>query len=331
MKKISMRKIFTAGIFSLMASTGLTSGATAASCSISGTTSFGYTGAVETCDVTQAGTYGITAIGAFGGGYGSEISGDIKLASGEALTIIVGGAGTGYYSGETGGGGSFVFQGTGSVAIPLVVGGGGGGIGFGDVGYYANSASLNVNGASDYSGTNSGGTNGGNGSGTIVSGYSVGDQGYGYIAVLSNPTGSSFGSFGGGGEAENTGVPDGSGYSMWTGGGGGGYSGGGGGAYIGGSVYGGGGGGSYVISSATNTSSQLYSGVTYGSSGQVLFSYVSPLSSQSGSPGPTSPTSVPEPSSLAILMAALVGLGGAMFYKWKIGDGDINKNDWQKS
>ena len=131
MKKFFIRKTFTAGILSLMVSPGLTSGANAASCSISGTTSFVYTGAVETCDVTQAGTYGITAIGAFGGGYGSEISGDI--------------------------------------------------------------------------------------------------------------------------------------------------------------------------------------------------------SSQSWSPGPTPPTSVPEPSSLAILLAARVGLGGAMFYKWKIGDGNINKNDWQKS
>ena len=121
-----MRKIFAAGIFSLMASTGLTSGANAAACSISGTTSFGYTGAVETCDVTQAGTYAITAIGADtigakGGGNGAYISGDISLSSDEAVLIVVGEFANGY-----GGGGSFVFQGTGTGAIPLIVGGGGG-------------------------------------------------------------------------------------------------------------------------------------------------------------------------------------------------------------
>ncbi len=319
-KNKSMRKIFAAGILSLMASTGLTSGANAAACSISGTTSFGYTGAVETCDVTQAGTYAITAIGAdaSGSGYGAEISGDITLASGEALTIIVGKVGNqiASSSGVTGGGGSFVFQGTGTGAIPLVVGGGGGGTEYGNS-YLGNlqlsNASLNPNGMSDASGTNPGGTNGGNGSGTVISGYSVGDQGYGYIAVLSNPTGSPSGSFGGGGGPENTGIVNGNGYAIWTGGGGGGYSGGGGGAYINGGAYFGGGGGSYVISSATNTSSQLYSGSTYSENGEVLFNYVAPPTSQTG----TSPTSVPEPSSLAIMMAALVGLGMAVRYKRK--------------
>ena len=309
-KNKSMRKIFAAGIFSLMASTGLTSGANAAACSISGTTSFGYTGAVETCDVIQAGTYGVTAIGANAGGasYGAEISGNINLASGEALTIIVGQLGhqINTTSGQTGGGGSFVFQGTGTGAIPLIVGGGGGGFEWGN-GFLGNiqlaNASLNPNGMSDASGTNPGGTNGGNGSGFVISGY-PGDQGYGYIAVLSNPTNSSFGSFGGGGETENIGT-------VWTGGGGGGYSGGGGGAYINGAIYFGGGGGSYVVSSAMSTSSQLYSGSTYGGSGAVLFNYGGLPSSQTG----TTPASIPEPSSLAILMAALVGLGMAVRYK----------------
>ena len=325
MKNKSMRKIFTAGIFSLMASTGLTSGANAAACSISGTTSFGYTGAVETCDVTQAGTYGITAIGADSAGYGAEISGNINLVSGEALTIIVGQAGhqIAQSSGQTGGGGSFVFQGTGTGAIPLIVGGGGGGSEFGNA-YLGNAqlayASLSPNGMSDASGKNPGGTNAGNGSGTIISGYSVGDQGYGYITVLSNPANSSFGSFGGGGVPENTGTLDGNGYSIWTGGGGGGYSGGGGGAYINGSAYVGGGGGSYVISSATNASAQLYSLNTYSEYGEVLFNYVGPPSSSSGSGttgSGTTPTSVPEPSSLAILMAALIGLGMVVRYKRK--------------
>ena len=307
MRKISiknkfMRKIFAAGIFSLMASTGLTSGANAAVCSISGTTSFGYTGAAETCDVTQAGTYGITAIGGDSGStsqvitHGAEISGDIQLASGEALTIIVGGEGVEDFGSQNGGGGSFVFQGTGTSATPLVVGGGSGGNGDSS---YGENASLTSSGGSSQT-TVSGGTNGGNG-GTSGNGSS----GYGYITVLSNPAIGP--TFGGGGAGSNL-----------SGGGGGGYSGGGGGTY----EAGGGGGGSYVTSSATNTSSLIYYGSTYSGYGEVLFNYVGPPTSSSGSGttgSGTTPTSVPEPSSLAILMAALVGLGGAVFYKRKNG------------
>ena len=305
-----MRKTFTAGILSLMVSTGLTSGANAAACSISGTTSFGYTGAVETCDVTQAGTYGVTAIGGNGGEWGAEISGNIQFVSGEILTVIVGqyGYASSNPSNAAGGGGSFVFQGTGAGATPLIVGGGGGGntdTG-GTISTTGSYASLTPNGTADASGIYAGGTNGGNGSGyTASAGYFAGDQGYGYIEVLSNPdpSGSYNGTFGGGGRAGGYG-----------GGGGGGYSGGGGGAEDAGNIYGygGGGGGSYIISSATNINKQNYNSFNYGLNGEILFSYVSPLSSQSGSPGPTS---IPEPSSLAILMAALVGLGMAVRYK----------------
>ncbi len=320
-KNKSMRKIFAAGILSLMASTGLTSGANAAACSISGTTSFGYTGAVETCDVTQAGNYNIVVNGANGGAYTFDVlndggagvmeSGDIQLTSGEILTIIVGQQGVNSDYGGNGGGGSFVFSGSGTGAAPLIVGGGGGGGG---------RSSPGLNASSTSSGTNSntpevssiGGTNGGNGENN--SGYG----GEGYISTLSTPTmpaqvngygTTTYASFGGGGNSGD----------LSEGGGGGGYSGGGGGVDSAGNVYGGGGGGSYVISSATSVSQTLNQD---NGAGDVLFNYVGPPTSSSGSGttgSGTTPTSVPEPSSLAILMAALVGLGGAVFYKRKNG------------
>ena len=91
-----MKKIILSGFLSLMAMTGLISVAKANPCSISGSLDFAYTGAIETCEASPSGLYGVTAVGESGVTPGST--------SMVGATIIVG-------------------QVSGSVATPLIGGG----------------------------------------------------------------------------------------------------------------------------------------------------------------------------------------------------------------
>ena len=288
-----MKKIILSGFLSLMATTGLISAAEATTCSISGSIDFAYTGAIETCTVSQAGLYGITATGGSESGAVVDAKGDISLSSGEIISIIVGSSPVFYksnngYDYSTGAGGAFVFQGSGSGATPLIVAGGSGGYGYG----------LGANGSITTSGTAGGGTGGG-GAGGYGGGNGGNDYAYageGYLAILAAPTPANGGVFGGGGNGYASG--DGSG------GGGGGYSGGGGGGYNGA----GGGGGSFVISTATNASIGIISSQTSYPSGSVDFALINTTASS------PPPSSVPEPSAIAVFASAIAGLVFARFW-----------------
>src|ERR1700722_11694964 len=105
------------------------------------TNTFAFTGTIEFVTVQTAGYYDITADGAQGGrgdigggtggggGLGAMASGEIYLAQGAVLEIVVGGEGGSSRSGGGGGGGSFVIEtnsGSGAVDINEMIAGGGG-------------------------------------------------------------------------------------------------------------------------------------------------------------------------------------------------------------
>jgi Glycine rich protein len=87
---------------------------------------FVFTGAAQTFTASVSGEYAVELLGASGGnstdfgskdGLGAEVSGDVFLASGEDLTLFVGGqGGSGHFAGG-GGGGSFVFDGKDVLAV----------------------------------------------------------------------------------------------------------------------------------------------------------------------------------------------------------------------
>ena len=107
---------------------------------------FTYTGTIEHVTVAASGTYTIDVDGAQGGqstfagengGLGAAVGGDIFLAAGTQLEIVVGGAGYSDIWGGGGGGASYVietFNGTSSVDTILAIAGGGGGGGVSGVG-----------------------------------------------------------------------------------------------------------------------------------------------------------------------------------------------------
>ena len=298
-----MKKIILSGFLSLMATTGLISAAEATTCSISGSIDFAYTGAIETCTVSQAGLYAVTAVGASSGWYyGAEAVGNISLNYGETLSLVIGQwgmDGRNAYA-DNGGGGSFVFQGSGSGATPLIVAGGGGGgaVGGGGIGAGGGGSNADVITSGVAGGVNgwggAGGTSGGNGHNSSNGGYG----GEGYIAILATPTPTG-GSFGGGGAFEAFG-------GAYGGGGGGGYSGGGGGGTDNGNYYyGGGGGGSFIVSTATNVS--ITSPSNNIGNGSVDFAIITATAN-------SAPTQVPEPSAIAVFASAIVGLVFARFW-----------------
>lgn len=221
--------------------------------------------------VPETGTYRIEAVGASGasngtidqGGRGARVAADYQLTQGQKLVIGVGqctnGASTtgGTAQAKAGGGGSFVFLESKTLANCIIAAGGGGGTRTSSVSSHAH-ASLTTSGNSVQSGSSdgAGGTNGNGGRGGISSG---GQGGAGLISDGANPSSASsgrveprsiistatgglleygvYGGFGGGG-------------GWWGGGGGGGgYSGGGGGNWNSTSAVDAGGGGSYVSSS----------------------------------------------------------------------------------
>jgi hypothetical protein len=239
-------------------------------------TDYTYTGSIQTEEITVSGTYSIVAFGAAGGSAGSNaggtggpgitsthtggpgamVSGDIFLAAGTVLEIVVGGEGSFSTYGGGGGGGSFVIEtnnGTSAVDIVLAVAGGGGGGGDGFQGHGANGNTTTAG----YSGGTGGGAGGVNGAG---GGASFDDGGGGGGGINGNGgnsdsakggQGQSAGFAGGNGDIGGTGgFGGGGGGGRHGGGGGGGYGGGGGGGnnYAAGlttNPNGGGGGGSY--------------------------------------------------------------------------------------
>jgi hypothetical protein len=134
------------------------------------TNTFASTGTIEFVTVQTAGYYDITADGAQGGGghfglgdteaggLGAMASGEIYLAAGATLEIVVGGEGGSSRSGGGGGGGgSFVIEtnsGSGAVDInEVIAGGGGGGIGASDdVGGGGRTQPTGGNGGATYGG-----------------------------------------------------------------------------------------------------------------------------------------------------------------------------------
>ena len=225
-------------------------------------TTFQYTGNIQTFAVQTSGYYDITADGAQGG-FGAMASGDLYLQAGAQLKIVVGGAGQSSNS-SGGGGGSFVIEtnnGSAAVDINEVIAGGGGGAGLGEFGGSGgDGVTRGTGGAGGYAVTVFGGYAGGAGgvNGAAGGGGSGGGQDDGGGA------GGGFTGGIGGSPALNS-VPPGGIFAQngsvngatFAGGGvfanrDGGFGGGGGGGFGGGGSFGvfGGGGGSFVSGSA---------------------------------------------------------------------------------
>jgi len=223
----------------------------AASDAAVGSTTFNYTGSIQTYTVPAGVTsLHMEVVGATGGissgftpagGKGAKMVGDITVTPGQIIKVLAGGVGTqGSSSGGGGGGGSFV---TTNANAPLIIAGGGGGMAvatnvYTAVGADAVATTSGVNGYSALGGTpgnygiggtaGSGATGGtacgGNGGGLLTNGTANSSccpntYGYGFVngaagGIVCINTGN--GGFGGGGGGGNT-----------AGGGGGGYSGGG--------------------------------------------------------------------------------------------------------
>jgi hypothetical protein len=245
------------------------------------TNTFTATGGIQTATVVTAGYYDITADGAQGGsdsnpeasgGLGAIASGEIYLAAGAVLTVVVGGeGGFGSAVGGGGGGGSFVIESNSNsgavgfnVDINEVIAGGGGGASTeadgqgglaGKTGGAGGEAAVYGGGGSFsyYSPGGAGGKSGAAGDGAPITIQGGGGGGGGFTGGIGDTAGAagngsvkgvSSASFAGGagGGAGISGGTGGHGGFGGGGGGGGGSSGGGGGGG-GGGGYGGGGGG----------------------------------------------------------------------------------------
>jgi hypothetical protein len=218
-------------------------------------TDYSYTGGIQTVTIGASGTYDIIVDGAEGGsgsasgpGLGAVVSGDIYLAAGTVLEIVVGGEGGSLPFSGGGGGGSFVIEtnnGTSIVDTILAVAGGGGGgsynstgVGGGGVttptGGNGGGQSAGMGGLADAPGTGGfnggggGGFTGGDGAGPNATGSTGGTAGTSFSGGMGDGGGD--GGFGGGGGGGTTGGGGGGGYG---GGGGGNSGGGGGGSYLG--------------------------------------------------------------------------------------------------
>jgi hypothetical protein len=228
-----------------------------------GATSTGATGAVQSWQAPLAGVYRVRAVGARGGagtgggtptvfgGCGAVIEGEVALAAGEMLQILVGQQGLSTALNGGGGGGSFVVRN----GAPLIVAGGGGGVRYGATvnGRDASLTSTGVPGSTSPGYTTGfipGGSNGGGGSratnlgsgggGWAGNGAADGTNGEGGFAFLLPRDPGRAGRGGRGLRCDGPPYADGgfggggAGNGCSGGGGGGGYSGGGGGRVAGG-------------------------------------------------------------------------------------------------
>jgi hypothetical protein len=222
-------------------------------------TDYSAIGSIQYDTIGSGGMYAIAADGAQGGGdsatagLGAAASGDIYLAAGTVLEIVVGGEGAaGSGGGSGGGGGSFVietYDGSSAVDIILAVAGGGGGSG------YAGTAAAGGGGLTVPTGGNggggfpgSGGVNGAAGGGGVGGGGGGGFTGGGGGSPFEGSVTGGSGGVGAAGFFGGSGSGSGGSGGFGGGGGGGGYGGGGGGGSLGG-----GGGGSYLYSGLVNT------------------------------------------------------------------------------
>ncbi len=244
-------------LVALVASLGFAVSAAVAGDALAASTTFGYTGIVQTYLVPEhVRSVSITAAGAAGGnGFysgarGATVSSKLAVTPGSTLYVYVGGNGaggasagggfngggsaSGYTGGASGGGASDVRTAAGNLASRLVVagGGGGGGSGYDTTAYGGNGGAPN--GAAG-GGNNSYGSGGGGG--TQSAGGAGGSSGAGGTGAA--------GTLGQGGNAGLFFYPP----YYGGGAGGGGYYGGGG----GGSFAAGGGGSSYAVVAATGT------------------------------------------------------------------------------
>jgi hypothetical protein len=260
---------------------------------------FMYTGSLVTFMVPASDIYQILAFGAQGGigtfgngvgagGRGAELGGDFSLSAGEILQIAVGGAGSDNNgAGGGGGGGSFV---VGPDNTPLVIAGGGGGGGAFLTGSSPGGGGLT--GPDGGSADGPGGT-GGNGGGGSMS-ASGGGGGGGFLSAGGDGVFPFSTATGGGAFPDLTGGLGGGGFGGGGGadlgaGGGGGYSGGGGGGRSAGSVGPGGGGSSFDAGTDLILLADFHTG-----NGEIVITEL--------------PAAIPEPASIALLGASLVGL-----------------------
>ena len=267
------------------------------------TTTFSYTGAIQTYTITATGIYDVTLAGGqggpnngSGGGAGAFVRGDVSLTAGTVLNIVVGGQGIDGHNypgawASSGGGGTFLYT---SGPTLLAVAGGGGGADLG--------SANGQPGAVGAPGAGNGGaatiaSTGGGGAGWLGNGATYPDP-----FDSSGGGGSSYPSFAGGA----AGIAFGGGpVGAYGGGGAGGNNfGGGGGGYTGGDAShadgnGGWGGTSYLASGFTNVIDMA--GDNFGN-GYITLSPV---------------TVVPETSTWVMMLAGFAGLGLAGYRRSK--------------
>ena len=195
------------------------------------------------------------------GGGGGFVSGDVSVAPGETLTIVVatGGRAGASQEGGGGGGGSGVLRNDGTRILIAAGGGGGGGVGVqggaggGAAGEHGETGNGNVRGGTGATATSSGVGRSGGGDGTGFRGGHGGNSCNTGVGGTSGSAGEGYRDGGGGGRAAGGTTGNGGG------GGGGGLRGGGGGGGTCNDSYragGGGGGSSYIAPSVTNSTNQ---------------------------------------------------------------------------
>jgi hypothetical protein len=268
----------------------------------SNTSFFNITGGIQYWTVPTTGDYQITAAGAQGGGWGSNVGGKgvietstVSLTEGEVLRILVGQKGvTGSGNNGSGGGGSFVIRSPydTNTAIIMIAGGGGG---YGQAG-----GGTNMQGQTARNPTSTNSNAGSNGGGGASAANSSGG-GNGFVAGANAPSSiwaAGGAGFGGNGGAYSTGAtagpksfinggtggPGAPGAGGFGGGGGAGDRGAGGGGYSGGggggnTSYGGDGGGSYL----TGSNQRAVGGANSGDGYVIIARYVPAVVSMSAS------------------------------------------------
>ncbi|WP_414693276.1 PEPxxWA-CTERM sorting domain-containing protein [Phenylobacterium sp.] len=283
---------------------------------VGATTTFDFTGSVQSWAVPTTGIYQIDAWGAqgggnqtFPGGAGAHVGGQITLAAGTSLSLVVGGAGKwggGNYA-YGGGGASWIF--VPDASDPLLVAGGGGGSSW--IGYPVHGGGAGqITTGNGFGGQ---GADGGGGGGWLGPGsdggpprnfaqgdFPIGTGGQGPGSFLGgNTTGCDNGHPYECGTEQGTGGFGGGGGAGWNvGGGGGGYTGG-----DSSTVHGGTGGSSYVAAAFTNTTQEAGSHL---GNGILTIDFIEAVDS------------VPEPAAWALMIVGF-GVAGAALRRRRTG------------